>query len=188
MSASWYRYAKVASLWCCSASPTDRRVWVVEGGSSDCTAAERFMKPRAPPRHEDAVGCACSDWARMRWQSQLLILVLAYWNSAENYRDYFVINHSNDVFLWLVRTSFPTGSNFSAASCRWTESEICFNWQWFSQSCSNLRPVRQDIFLFETRTGDEKDDQNSLQRFGVLHFQREILEGSVADLKVVGLT
>ena len=36
--------------------------------------------------------------------------------------------------------------------------------------------------LFETRTGDEKDDKNSLQRFGVLHLlQREILEGSVAD-------
>ena len=28
--------------------------------------------------------------------------------------------------------------------------------------------------LFETRTGDEKDDNNSLQRFGVLHLlQRE---------------
>ena len=41
----------------------------------------------------------------------------------------------------------------------------------------------QDIFLFETRPGDEKDDKNSLQRFGVLHLlQREILEGSVADL------
>ena len=39
----------------------------------------------------------------------------------------------------------------------------------------------QDIFLFETRPGDEKDDKNSLQRFGVLHLQREILEGSVAD-------
>ena len=39
----------------------------------------------------------------------------------------------------------------------------------------------QDIFLFETRTGDEKDDKNSLQRFGMLHLlQREILEGSVA--------
>ena len=28
---------------------------------------------------------------------------------------------------------------------------------------------KRDIFLFETRTGDEKDDKNSLQRFGVLH-------------------
>ena len=45
----------------------------------------------------------------------------------------------------------------------------------------------QDIFLFETRTGDEKDDKNSLQRFGVLHLlQREILEGSVADFADVG--
>ena len=44
----------------------------------------------------------------------------------------------------------------------------------------------QDIFLFETRTGDEKDDKNSLQRFGVLHLlQRELLEGSVADVVVV---
>ena len=35
----------------------------------------------------------------------------------------------------------------------------------------------QDIFLFETRTGDEKDDNNSLQRFGVLHLlQREIVK------------
>ena len=43
----------------------------------------------------------------------------------------------------------------------------------------------QDIFLFETRTGDEKDDKNSLQRFGVLHLlQRKILEGSVADFRV----
>ena len=42
----------------------------------------------------------------------------------------------------------------------------------------------QDIFLFETRTGDEKDDKNSLQRFGVLHLlQREIVEGSVADFR-----
>ena len=39
----------------------------------------------------------------------------------------------------------------------------------------------QDIFLFETRvrTGDEKDDKNSLQRFGVLHLlQREVSYGS----------
>ena len=44
----------------------------------------------------------------------------------------------------------------------------------------------QDIFLFETRTGDGKDDKNSLQRFGVLHLlQRELLEGSVADLVAV---
>ena len=36
--------------------------------------------------------------------------------------------------------------------------------------------------LFETRTGDEKDDNDSLQRFGVLHLlQRKIMEGSVAD-------
>ena len=42
--------------------------------------------------------------------------------------------------------------------------------------------ICQCMFLFETRTGDEKDDKNSLQRFGVLHLlQREILEGSVAD-------
>ena len=35
----------------------------------------------------------------------------------------------------------------------------------------------QDIFLFETRTGDEKDDNNSLQRFDVLHLlQREIVK------------
>ena len=34
-----------------------------------------------------------------------------------------------------------------------------------------------DIFLFETRIGDEKDDNNSLQRFGVLHLlQREIVK------------
>ena len=40
-----------------------------------------------------------------------------------------------------------------------------------------------DNILFETRTGDEKDDNNSLQRFGVLHLlQREEMEGSVADL------
>ena len=39
--------------------------------------------------------------------------------------------------------------------------------------------------LFETRTGDEKDDNNSLQRFGVLHLlQRGIMEGSEADLTV----
>ena len=40
------------------------------------------------------------------------------------------------------------------------------------------------IYLFQTRTGDEKDDKNSLQRFGVLHLlQRvlEVLEGSVAN-------
>ena len=43
----------------------------------------------------------------------------------------------------------------------------------------------QDKFLFETRTGDEKDDNNSLQRFGVLHLlQREIVEGSVADFQL----
>ena len=43
----------------------------------------------------------------------------------------------------------------------------------------------QDIFLFETRMGDEKDDKNSLQRFGVLHLlQREILERYVADFEV----
>ena len=42
---------------------------------------------------------------------------------------------------------------------------------------------QDNIFLIEARTGDEKDDKNSLQRFGVLHLlQREILEGSVADL------
>ena len=46
----------------------------------------------------------------------------------------------------------------------------------------------QDIYLFETRTGDEKDDKNSLQRFGVLHLlQREILEGSVADFQYFSL-
>ena len=44
-------------------------------------------------------------------------------------------------------------------------------------------PFVSDIFLFETRTGDEKDDKNSLQRFGVLRLlQRELLEGSVADV------
>ena len=42
----------------------------------------------------------------------------------------------------------------------------------------------QDIFLFETRTGDEKDDKNSLRHFGVLHLlRREIFEGSVADFR-----
>ena len=40
----------------------------------------------------------------------------------------------------------------------------------------------QDIFLFETRTGDEKDDNNNgLQRFGVLHrLQREIVKRKVS--------
>ena len=38
------------------------------------------------------------------------------------------------------------------------------------------------IYLFQTRKGDEKDDKNSPQRFGVLHLlQGELLEGSVAD-------
>ena len=43
-----------------------------------------------------------------------------------------------------------------------------------------------DIFYFETRTGDEKDDNNSLQRFGVLHLLQRggIMEGSVADLQL----
>ena len=36
-------------------------------------------------------------------------------------------------------------------------------------------------FYLRHGTGDEKDDKNSLQRFGVLHLlQREILEGSVS--------
>ena len=35
----------------------------------------------------------------------------------------------------------------------------------------------QDIFLFETRMGDEKDGNNSPQRFGVLHLlQRAIVK------------
>ena len=36
------------------------------------------------------------------------------------------------------------------------------------------QPLYASYILFETRTGDEKDDNNSLQRFGVLHLlQRE---------------
>ena len=40
------------------------------------------------------------------------------------------------------------------------------------------------LYLFQTRKGDEKDDKNSPQRFGVLHLlQGELLEGSVADFQ-----
>ena len=44
----------------------------------------------------------------------------------------------------------------------------------FGQRLFTAHPHVARYILFETRTGDEKDDNNSLQRFGVLHLlQRE---------------
>ena len=44
----------------------------------------------------------------------------------------------------------------------------------FGQRLFTTHPHVARYILFETRTGDEKDDNNSLRRFGVLHLlQRE---------------
>ena len=44
----------------------------------------------------------------------------------------------------------------------------------FGKRLFTAHPHVARYILFETRTGDEKDDNNSLQRFGVLHLlQRE---------------
>ena len=43
-----------------------------------------------------------------------------------------------------------------------------------SSAADSFYVTLEGYILFETRTGDEKDDNNSLQRFGVLHLlQRE---------------
>ena len=47
----------------------------------------------------------------------------------------------------------------------------------FGQRLFTTHPHVSGYIFFETRTGDEKDDNNSLQHFGVLHLlQREIVK------------
>ena len=51
----------------------------------------------------------------------------------------------------------------------------------------NTMPKIFRLFLFETQTGDEKDDKNSLQRFGVLHLLTSQLTSQLRILLTTSL-